>query len=631
MNRLISTIDLENYRKQIADGRNPEQLCVTICSGTGCHALKADRLKESFAAEIQRQGLQDKVQIKGTGCHGFCEQGPIVVIFPQGICYLKVQPQDVPEIVSQTLIENLLIERLLYKDTSTSKSIVHENDIPFYKEQKRVLLDSNRFIDPQNIEDYLALGGYSAFTKVLFGMSSQDVLLILKESNLRGRGGAGFPTWEKWDATMRANGTPKYVIVNADEGDPGAFMDRSLLESNPHSILEGLLIGAFVIGASEGFIYVRHEYSLAIKNLEIAIMQAAEIGLLGEDILGSGFKFTVKIHRGAGAFVSGESSALMNAIEGRVGEPRTKYIHMSDSGIHGKPSNLNNVETWANIPLIINHGSEWYQRIGSKGSKGTKIFSLVGKIKHSGLVEVPMGTTFRKIVYEIGGGITGRKLLKAIQIGGPSGGCLPEKLLDITVDYDSLAQTGLMLGSGGIIVMDEDTCMVEIARNFTHFLIYESCGKCIPCREGLKQISQILERIVSGQGRLEDIGLIEEISDLMQKASLCSLGTTATNPVLSTLRYFRNEYLAHIQKNTCPATYCKAFTIFEIDPLKCKSCLLCVDACPVDAIRGFIVTPARIDQKKCIKCGSCLNACPPRFGAISKRNIVPIPQLMVNC
>jgi NADH-quinone oxidoreductase subunit F len=598
MNRLTSIVDLEYLRKQIIGIRSSNRLWVTICSGTCCHTLNANSLEERFNAEIQQQNLQDHVQVKRTGCHGFCEQGPIVEIFPLEICYLKVQVQDVAEIVSRTLIENTLIERLLYKDISSGEYIVREKEIPFFKLQKRLLLNYNRLIDPRNIEDYLAQGGYSAFPRVLLGMGSEEVLEILREAKLRGRGGTGFPTWEKWATTMRAHGKPKYVIVNADEGDPGAFMDRSLLEGNPHSVLEGLLIGASVIGANEGLIYVRREYPLVIKNIEVAIRQATEIGFLGHNILNTGFNFSVQIHRGAGAFVSGESSALMNALEGKVGEPRPKYIHTSDSGLHGKPSNLNNVETWANVPLIINQGSQWYQGIGTQESKGTKIFSLVGKVTHSGLVEVPMGTTFREIIFGIGGGIPKGKKFKAAQIGGPSGGCLPEKMLDTPVDYDVLNHAGLMLGSGGIIVMDEDTCMVDVARYFTRFLAQESCGKCIPCREGLKQILQILERICAGQGNFEDIVAIEEISGVMHKASLCALGATAANPVVSTLRYFWEEYLAHINKKCCPEGVCKPLFTSQVDPYRCRGCQVCALKCHVDAIKGETENVHPIDLRR---------------------------------
>jgi NADH:ubiquinone oxidoreductase subunit F (NADH-binding)/(2Fe-2S) ferredoxin/formate hydrogenlyase subunit 6/NADH:ubiquinone oxidoreductase subunit I len=630
MNKLTSITDLENLRLKIISEHNSRQQKVAICSGTGCHAQRGNSLEEKFLEEIFKNGLQEKVQVKRTGCHGFCEQGPIVVIFPQEICYLRVQVQDVGEIVAQTLVEDKLVERLLYKNVDTGEYIVHENEIPFYKKQKRLLLGDNRYIDPGNIEDYLAMGGYAAFPQVLLGMSSQEVLQILKEANLRGRGGAGFPTWEKWKSTLEAAGNPKYVIVNADEGDPGAFMDRSLLESNPHSVLEGLLIGACTIGASEGYIYVRQEYPLAVRNLEVAIQQATEIGLLGQNILNSGFDFTVHIHRGAGAFVSGESSALMSAIEGKVGEPRPKYIHTSENGLFGKPSNLNNVETWANIPLIINRGPEWYQSIGFKGSKGTKIFSLVGKVKYSGLVEVPMGTTFREIVFGIGGGIPGNKKFKAIQVGGPSGGCLPEKLLDTPVDYDALMQLGLMLGSGGIIVMDEDTCMVEVARYFTHFLAHESCGKCIPCREGIKQILQLLEKICTGQGQPQDIDTIEEISDMMHKASLCALGTTASNPVISTLWYFWDEYLAHISKKVCPAGTCKLLIAYQIIPSRCRGCQVCARKCPVGAIQGEREMAHIINQDKCIKCGVCFEACPQVFKAVSRQDYYTLPEQASN-
>ncbi len=575
-------------------------------------------MADAFKQEIDNQGLQNKVKIRRTGCHGFCEHGPVVVIFPQEICYLKVGIQDAAEIVSETIKGNRLVERLLFKEDRTGEYIVHENDIPFYKNQKRIILGNNRLVDPQNIDDYITLGGYSALTKVLFEIKPDKVLKIIKDVNLRGRGGGGFPTWLKWDTTKHASGEPKYVIVNADEGDPGAFMNRSLLEGNPHSVLEGLIIGAYVIGSHEGFVYVRQEYPIAVKNISAAIEQARAYGLLGENILGSGFNFDVRIHRGAGAFVSGESSALMSAIEGKVGEPKPKYIHTAISGIKEKPSNLNNVETWANVPFIINNGPEWFKNIGTAGSKGTKIFSLVGKINNSGLVEVPLGTTLKEIVFDIGGGILRGHKLKAVQIGGPSGGCLPESLMNMPVDFDALSEVGLMMGSGGMIVMDENTCMVDIARYFTNFLSQESCGKCIPCREGLRQMLRILNNICAGQAETGDIETLEEIADTMKDASLCALGTTAANPVLSTLRYFKDEYLAHIEKKHCPAGVCKSLISFYIDPQKCQACLICARKCPAGAIKGEKDIVHVIDQDKCTKCGTCFEVCPPRFKAVTR-------------
>ena len=627
MTKLVSAAELEKYREQVVSRRNVNQVYITICSGNGCHAMNSEKLADAFNREISSQGLQDKVQIRRTGCHGFCENGPIVVISPKDICYLRVAVTDVADIISQTIINDKLVERLLFKDTQTGERIVHENDIPFYKNQNRLLLGSNRLIDPTQIDDYIALGGYSALPKALFEIGADNVLEMVKKANLRGRGGGGFPAWSKWQSTRQAAGEPKYVIVNADEGDPGAFMNRSLLEGNPHSVLEGLIIGAFVIGSHEGYIYVRQEYPIALRNVSIAIEQARELGLLGKNILGSGFDFDIRIHRGAGAFVSGESSALMSAIEGRVGEPKPKYIHTAVSGIKDKPSNLNNVETWANVPLVINQGPDWFKNIGSGQSTGTKIFSLVGKVNNSGLVEVPLGTSIKEIIFKIGGGIPGGKRLKAVQIGGPSGGCLPETMLDIPVDFDELNKVGMMMGSGGMIVMDEDTCMVDVARYFTDFLSQESCGKCIPCREGLKQMLRILNNICDGQGQPSDIEMLEELAETMQVASLCALGSTAANPVLSTIRYFRDEYVAHIEEKRCPAGVCKKLIAYQIDAEKCRGCQICVKNCPVEAIPGEKGAAHVIDQAKCTKCSTCLEVCPPRFKAVKK---VPQKEVLIN-
>ena len=625
MPRLNSATDLEGLRQEILAQRDPNKPCVTICSGTGCHAYGSEKVAGAFVNEIQRNGLQEKVDIRRTGCHGFCERGTIVVIFPEEICYLRVKPEDVPEIVSETLIEGKLVDRLLYEDGNGQK-IVHEGEIPFYKHQSRIVFGSNRFIDPKNINDYIARGGYSALAKVLFKMTPEQVLEEVKRANLRGREGGGFPAGIKWETTRNAPEEIKYVIVNADEGDPGAYMDRSLLEGNPHSVLEGLIIGAYTIGSHQGFIYVRQEYPLAVENLAIALEQAQEYGLLGTNILGSGFNFDVKVHRGAGAFVSGESSALMTAIEGRVGEPRPKYIRTAISGIWEKPSNLNNVETWATVPLIINQGAEWFTSIGTEGSKGTKIFSLVGKVNNTGLVEVPMGMTLREVIFDIGGGIPKGKKFKGVQTGGPSGGVIPESLLDTPVDFDELTQVGSMMGSGGMIVMDEDTCMVDVARYFLNFLAEESCGKCIPCREGIYQMLKILNRICAGQGRTGDIELLQEIAEVVRDASLCALGATAPNPVLSTIRYFRDEYEAHIEQKRCPAGVCKALISYYIQPEKCQACMICLRACPAGAITGGKNLVHTIDQDKCTKCGACLEVCPPRFNAVVKLSGVAVPE-----
>ncbi|MCK4242014.1 MAG: NADH-quinone oxidoreductase subunit NuoF [Dehalococcoidia bacterium] len=626
MARLKSSADLEKTRQQILSQRDPSKSCVTICSGTGCHAYGCEKVSQAFVDEIERNGLQGKVDVRRTGCHGFCERGPLVVIFPEEICYLRVKPEDVPEIVSQTLVEKKVVERLLYMDPVTGQKIVHEGEIPFYKHQSRIVFGNNRLIDPKSIEDYIALGGYSALAKALFEMSPEDVLETVKRANLRGRGGGGFPAGTKWETTRNAPGEIKYVIVNADEGDPGAYMDRSLLEGNPHSVLEGLIIGAFAIGSHEGFVYVRQEYPLAVENLSIALDQAREHGLLGANILGSGFDFDVKVHRGAGAFVSGESSALMAAIEGRVGEPRPKYVRTAVSGIWERPSNLNNVETWATVPLIINNGADWFQGIGTEGSKGTKIFSLVGKVNNTGLVEVPMGMTLREIMYDIGGGIRNGRKFKAVQTGGPSGGVIPESLLDTPVDFDELNKAGSMMGSGGMIVMDDTTCMVDVARYFLNFLAGESCGKCIPCREGIHQMLKILNRICAGKGKDGDIEQLEEIAGVVQTAALCALGQTAPNPVLSTIRHFRDEYEAHIREKRCPAGVCKALISYYIQPEKCQGCMICLRNCPVGAITGGKKEVHVIDQDKCTKCGTCFEVCPSRFGAVTKLSGVELAE-----
>jgi NADP-reducing hydrogenase subunit HndC len=625
MPRLSSATDLERFRQGILARRDRNKPCVTICSGTGCHAYGSEKVAEAFTKEIQRNGLQEKVDMRRTGCHGFCERGTLVVIFPQEICYLRVKPDDVSEIVATTLVENKIVDRLLYEDGNGQK-IVHEGEIPFYKHQSRVVFGENRLIDPKSIDDYIALGGCNALAKALFEMTPEQVLEEVKKANLRGRGGGGFPTGRKWETTRNAPGEIKYVIVNADEGDPGAYMDRSLLEGNPLSVLEGLIIGAYAIGSHQGFIYVRQEYPLAVENLNVALKQARDYGLLGQSILGSGFDFDVEVHRGAGAFVSGESSALMTAIEGRVGEPRPKYIRTAVSGIWERPSNLNNVETWATVPLIINKGAEWFTSIGTEGSKGTKIFSLVGKVNNTGLVEVPMGMTLKEIIFDIGGGIPQGKKFKAVQTGGPSGGVIPEKFLDLPIDFDELTKAGSMMGSGGMIVMDEDTCMVDIARYFLSFLAEESCGKCIPCREGIYQMLKILNRICEGKGEAGDIELLEEISEVVRDASLCALGQTAPNPVLSTIRYFRDEYEAHIEEKRCPALACKALISYYIEPEKCQACLICLRNCPVEAITGGKNLIHVINQDKCTKCGTCLEVCPPRFGAVTKLSGVKVPE-----
>ena len=594
---------------------------ISICSGTGCKAYSSDDVHGKIVEELQKKIKEsktsaDNIVIKKTGCHGYCERGPIMVIHPGQTCYLGVKPEDAADIVENT-ISGQVVERLLYKDENGS-SIEKENDIPFYKHQQRIIFDSNAKIDPYSIDDYIMIGGYQALAKALKEMTPDKVLSEVKKSNLRGRGGGGFAAGLKWETTKNAAGDTKYVIVNADEGDPGAYMDRSILEGNPHSVLEGLIIAAYTIGANHGYIYVRQEYPLAVKSIENAIESARKYGLLGKNIMNSGFDFDVKVHRGAGAFVSGESSALMAAVEGSVGEPRLKYIHTAVSGLWSKPTNLNNVETYANIPHIIKNGAEWFRSTGTPGSSGTKIFSLVGKVNNTGLVEVPMGITLRDIIYKIGGGIKGGKKFKAVQTGGPSGGVIPEALLDLPVDFDELYKAGSMMGSGGMIVMDESDCMVNVAHYFIKFLADESCGKCVPCREGLRQLLYIYERIINGQGQVEDLKLLEDLCILLENASLCALGGTAQNIVVTTLKYFRQEYGAHIYYKACPAMVCKPLIRYEISSDKCSGCTRCVKVCPVDAISGKPKEAHVIDQSLCIKCGACMEECPEKYSAIAK-------------
>lgn len=620
-----SPAELEEFRTGILSKRDPEKPCITLCSGSACHATGSRDVAASIEKEIEKQGLSDEVEIRRTGCHGFCERGPIIVIHPEGICYFQIQPENVPEIISQTIKEKKVIERLLFTDPVTKEKIVHESEIPFYKHQERLVFGSNGSIDPKEIDDYLAIGGYSALGKALGNMSPESILAEVKKSNLRGRGGGGFPAGRKWEGSRNAPEEIKYVIVNADEGDPGAYMDRSLLEGNPHAILEGLTIGAYAIGSHEGYIYVRQEYPLAVENVNVAIKKAEEYGFLGKNILGSGFDFIVKVHQGAGAFVCGESTALMTALEGRVGEPRPKYVRSNIKGLWERPSVLNNVETWANVPLIVNKGADWFTQIGTEGSKGTKIFSLVGKITNTGLVEVPMGITLRDIIYKIGGGIPGGKKFKAVQTGGPSGGCIPEELLDLKVGFDELTQAGSMMGSGGMIVMDEDTCMVDVARYFIDFLTDESCGKCVPCREGLRQMQKILTNITEGRGKEGDIELLEVLSETAMEASLCALGKSAPNPFLSTLRYFRDEYEAHIKEKRCPALSCRELIAYHIDPDKCQGCMICLRKCPAEAVIGGKKKIHVIDPDKCTNCGTCFEVCPPRFGAVRKISGEPVP------
>lgn len=612
-----SIAQLETLRQSLLTQRDSNKTCVTICAGSGCLASGAGEVIKAFRNEVERQGLGEKIEIRESGCHGFCERGPLVVIRPQKIFYPLVKPEDIPEIISETAVSGRIIDRLLYVNPITGEKIVHEDDVPFYKLQKRLVFGSNGEIDPTNIEDYIAIGGYAALAKALSSMTPVQIIEEIKASGLRGRGGGGFPTGVKWETCRNAKGEVRYIICNADEGDPGAYMDRSVLEGNPHSVMEGMIIGAYAIGSHEGYIYVRNEYPLAVKNFRKALDDATAYGFLGKNILGSGFDFTVRVNRGGGAFVCGESTALMASLEGKIGEPRAKYIHTVEKGFHGMPSNLNNVETWANVPLIINRGAKWYSEIGTEGSKGTKIFSLVGKINNTGLVEVPMGMTLREIIYGIGGGIPEGKRFKAVQTGGPSGGCLPDGLLDLTVDFERLTEAGSMMGSGGMIVMDEDTCMVDVAKYFLTFLEEESCGKCVPCREGIRRMREVLEEITQGNGKEGDIEILEDISFILREGALCALGSTAANPVMSTIHYFKDEYEAHIKDKKCPAGICNALIQYFIDPEKCTGCTRCVKACPVEAIKGERKMAHRIDEGKCIKCGSCFDVC--KFNSVVRR------------
>ncbi|MCX5904442.1 MAG: 4Fe-4S binding protein [Proteobacteria bacterium] len=615
MKRIASADELYALQKQLQKNRDPQKTVITICAGTGCRGLGCMQVKEALEAELKNQNLTEKVEIRATGCPGFCEKGPLVTILPQNIFYQQIKAADVSDIISKTVLKGEIVERLLYQNPDTAQTIVREQEVPFYKKQMRILLNNNELIDPTRLEDYLAIGGYSALATVLCNKTPDDVIREVKTAGLRGRGGGGFPTGVKWEQCRAAHGTEKYLIGNGDEGDPGAFMDRGIMEGNPHSIIEGMLIGAYAIGSQQGYLYVRNEYPLAIKHLSIALENAREAGLLGNNILGSGFSFDIIINRGGGAFVCGESSALFASIEGRSGEPRDKYIHAVEKGLWDKPTALNNVETWANVPLIINRGAEWYRSIGTEGSKGTKIFSLVGKINNTGLVEVPMGMTLREIIYDIGGGIPRERTFKAVQTGGPSGGCIPESMLDLPVDFDALAKAGSMMGSGGMIVMDDRSCMVDVARYFINFLQEESCGKCVPCREGLLRMGEIFADICEGRGREGDIELLLSMSAAIIDGALCALGSTAPNPVLSTIRYFRDEYEAHIKDKKCPAGVCKALIQYRVIPEKCKKCGACKKVCPADAITGELKELHAINPLTCIKCGACFEAC--KFDAVS--------------
>jgi NADH-quinone oxidoreductase subunit F/NADP-reducing hydrogenase subunit HndC len=590
---------------------------VLVCAGTGCVSSGSRKVKAEMEKQLEAFKLEQEIKVVETGCHGFCEMGPIVIVYPEGIFYCQVKSEDVKEIVEEHLLKGRPVKRLMFKDRITEEMVPHYNDIDFYKKQNRIVLRNCGFINPENIKEYIARGGYEALAKALTEMTPEQVIEEVKASGLRGRGGGGFPTGLKWGFARAAKGDKKYVICNADEGDPGAFMDRSILEGDPHALIEGMAIAGYAIGADEGYIYVRAEYPLAIKRLKIAIAQAHEMGLLGEDIFRSGFNFKLNIKEGAGAFVCGEETALIASIEGRRGEPRVRPPFPANKGLWGKPSNVNNVETFANVSKIIAKGSQWYASMGTEKSKGTKVFALTGKVKNTGLAEVTMGLTLREIIFDIGGGIINNKKFKAVQIGGPSGGCIPEELLDLPIDYDSLIQAGAMMGSGGLVVMDEDTCMVELARFFLNFTQLESCGKCTPCREGTKIMLDILERITKGEGKEGDIELLQSLAETIKSTALCGLGQTAPNPVLATLRYFRDEYEAHIKEKRCPAGVCSALTSYTILEDKCKGCTACARVCPVQAISGEVKKPHKIDSSKCIRCGACMETC--KFSAIIKK------------
>ena len=586
-----------------------------LCAGTGCVSNGAYRIKAALERELVKQNLQDEVAVVMTGCNGFCAQGPVMTVLPEGIFYQLLAEEDIPYLVEEHFLKGRPVKRLMFTPPAEKAPVPRMSDIGFFKKQRLIALRNRGLIDPEKIDEYIARGGYRALAKALTAMSREEIIEEIKKSGLRGRGGAGFPTGLKWELTAKQPGDEKFIVCNGDEGDPGAFMDRSIVESDPHSVLEGMVIGARAIGATHGFVYIRQEYPLALERLNLALGQARRYGLLGKDILGAGFDFDISVHRGAGAFVCGEETSLIGSLEGRPPEPRIRPPFPAESGVWGKPTCINNVETWATVPEIITRGSAWFSQIGTATSKGTKVFSLVGKVKNTGLVEVPMGITLREMVFDIGGGIQGDRKYKAVQTGGPSGGCIPASLLDLPIDYERLNEVGSIMGSGGMIVMDEETCMVDVARYFLEFLRDESCGKCTACREGVDVMYQIVSDICAGKGEESHIPLLEELGEAVKDGSMCALGGTAPNPVLSTLRYFRDEYEAHIKERRCPAGVCKALITYRIDPQKCKACLLCNRNCPQEAISGEKKKPQTIEQSKCIKCGVCRDVC--KFEAVT--------------
>ncbi len=615
MPKFESIDHLREYRRQLIAKRDPRQLQVMVCAGPGCLPMGSDEVAAAFREELDKNGLAAKVLLKECGCHGLCAGAVRVLIRPQEITYQHVTPEDVPEIVEQTLKEGQVVDRLIHEDPVTHERAACKGDISFYRGQMPIVLRKLDIIDPASLDDYLALGGYRALRIALTEMSPDGVIDAVDQSGLRGRGGGGFPTGRKWRICHEVDNPVKFIICNGDEGDPGAFMDRAVMEGDPHAVLEGMIIGGYAIGARKGIIYVRHEYPLAVTRLQAAIGQARESGLLGKNILRSGFDFDIKIVRGAGAFVCGEETALIASIEGFIGEPTPRPPYPAQSGLFGQPTVINNVETWANVPEIINLGAPWFAAIGTENSKGTKVFSLVGAVNQTGLVEVPMGTTLRQIVYDLGGGIRGGGEFKAVQTGGPSGGCIPAEFLDLPVDYDSLQSVGSIMGSGGMIVMDTTSCMVDVARYFISFLHQESCGKCTPCREGLKHLLAILDDIIHGRGEEEHLALMEELCAAMASASICGLGQSAANPVRSTMKYFRDEYLAHIRDKKCHALVCRPLLKYTIDPETCTGCMACVRECPVGAITGKKKMAQEIDQELCVKCGLCFEAC--QFEAVN--------------